>query len=116
MIKYLAAATLVATAFSAADAAPVPATMVITLKNHQFSPSAITVAVGQPVRIELINRDGTAEEIDADDLGWDIKLPPHGKVVLPLPAQLKPGSYPFRGEYHPKTALGTLTVAAPIQP
>jgi len=122
MINRLAVTFALATAWVALPGAAgvVPASppfaVTITLKDHQFSPSTITVPAGQPVRVQLINRDGTTEEIDGDALGWDTKVPPHGKVMLPLVAPLKPGTYTFFGELHPKTAQGTLTVTVPTQP
>lgn len=104
------------TAASAQSQTAEPYAVTITLKDHRFSPSELTVPGGRPVRVELINRDSTADEIDGDDLGWDTKVPPHGKVMLPLVAPLKPGTYKFTAELHPKTAQGTLTVAAPAAP
>lgn len=116
IVASLAFATAYGSLAGAVAAATAPYVVTITLKDHQFSPSAIVVPAGQPVRVELINRDSTADEIDGDELGWDTKIPPHGKVVLPLVAPLKPGTYKFSAELHPKTAQGTLTVAAPAQP
>ena len=85
----------------------------LVLKNHVFTPNAVTVPAGQRVRIELRNEDSTAEEFDSDDLHVEKDVAPHGKVVFQI-GPLKPGTYNFVGELHAGSANGTVTaVAAP---
>ena len=94
-----------------AVAAPPATTVTITLRSHVFLPSSVKVPAGQALRVLIVNGDATAEEIDGDAFGWDKPIPPHGKVVLNV-QPLKPGSYSFSGELHPKTAQGMLIAVA----
>ncbi|HEY2071777.1 MAG TPA: cupredoxin domain-containing protein [Rhizomicrobium sp.] len=77
----------------------------VTLKDHKFTPSVITVKANEPVVIHLINNDATAEEFDSVALKVE-------KVVAGASAgdvhirPLGPGKYPFMGEYHAATAQG----------
>ena len=98
---------------SAVNAEPAAPSITLTLKNHRFSPDAVTVPAGQRIRVELINQDGAAEEFDSEDLHAEKQVAPHGKAVFQI-GPLKPGVYGFMGELHADTAQGKVTaVAAP---
>jgi hypothetical protein len=92
----------------AAGKAP-PVTVTLTLENHRFTPSTFTAPAGRTVEIVLVNRDGTPEEFDSDDLGIEEVAHPHETIRFPI-GPLKPGRYAFMGEYHPKTAQGVIEV------
>lgn len=79
----------------------------VVLENHQFTPAEITVPVDQKFRLKIDNRDDAAEEFESDSLGREKVVPGKtiGSVVL---GPLKPGRYPFVGEYHPDTAKGAV--------
>lgn len=79
----------------------------LTLKDHKYDPATLHVPAGKPVIITLTNQDKTAEEFDSDDLKTEKVVAAGRKVIIRLPAQ-KPGTYRFEGEYHDKTAQGTL--------
>jgi plastocyanin len=85
----------------------------LVLKNHRFTPDAVTVPAGQRIRIELVNEDAASEEFDSEDLRVERDVTPHGKVSFEI-GPLKPGAYSFMGELHPDTASGTIT--AVVQP
>lgn len=97
---------------SAMAAEPAQTTVTLILKDHRFTPSTLTVPAGQPVRIELRNQDGTAEEFDSEDLHAEKDVGPHAKVVIQI-GPLKPGTYHFMGELNSKTAQGQVIVEAP---
>ena len=109
-------ATLVLTAvlalYGAATAQPETVTIVLTLKDHRFSPASVTVPAGEKVRIELINQDPASEEFDSVDLGVERDVTPHGRTRFTV-GPLKPGAYSFMGELHADTAQGRLTAIAP---
>ncbi|HEY0435388.1 MAG TPA: cupredoxin domain-containing protein [Phenylobacterium sp.] len=69
----LATLALGATAAQSATDGPV---VVLTLKDHRFSPDAITVPAGKAVRIELLNQDAASEEFDSEDLGVEKDVTP----------------------------------------
>lgn len=106
LLIWLATTSAAAATGTAAASAP-RLTYTITLKGHVFEPSTLRVPAGQSFRIEFVNQDASADEVDSDALGWDKPIPPHGKVILTV-SPLKPGSYPFSGELHPKSAHGDL--------
>jgi hypothetical protein len=107
-ILVLAAALAVA---GAARAQPEEPRVVLTLKDHRFSPSSITVPAGRKVRIELINQDPAVEEFDSTDLGVERDVTPHGRTSFSI-GPLKPGSYSFMGELHADTAQGEVKAVA----
>lgn len=81
----------------------------LSIKDHQFSPTTLEVPAGQKLKILVKNLDSTPEEFDSDDLHRE-KLVPAGKEITITVGPLKPGTYKFKGDFHPKTAQGTLVV------
>jgi len=102
-------AVLLALASSAHAEGPAadPAVVVLTLKDHRFTPDTVTVPAGRPIRIELANQDAALEEFDSQDLGVEKDVTPHGRVTFTV-GPLKPGRYSFMGELHADTASGEL--------
>jgi len=101
----IAAAIIAMAAPAMADA---PAAVILTLKNHRFTPAAFTVPAGQRVRVTLINQDPATEEFDSHDLRLEEVVTPMGRIsfnIGPLPA----GQYSFMGEFHAGTAQGMVT-------
>ena len=80
---------------------------VVTIKDHKFTPAEIKVPANQRVMITLINEDATAEEFDSGALKVEkvVAGKSKGKVRI---GPLKPGRYPFIGEYNEATAKGTV--------
>ena len=95
-----------------AKAGPQPQAVVINLREHRFVPDTITVPAGQRIKIDITNRDATADDFDSDDLRVDKELGPHGRASFFI-GPLKPGSYAFKGELHAATAQGRIVAAAP---
>ena len=87
-------------------------TVMLTLKDHRFTPASVTVPAGQKVRIELVNQDPAMEEFDSIDLGVERDVTPHGRTSFTI-GPLKAGDYSFMGELHADTAQGRLTAVAP---
>ncbi|MDQ2860636.1 MAG: cupredoxin domain-containing protein [Pseudomonadota bacterium] len=94
---------LIALAAGSALAAPAPVAM--TLQDHKFFPSTLTVPAGERIAIELTNRDMATEEFDSHDLKVEKLVTPGGKVTFTV-GPLAPGAYAFMGEFHPGTAQG----------
>jgi hypothetical protein len=84
------------------------ASVVLTLRDHRFSPSTFTVPAGVPVHITLTNLDSAIEEFDSDDLLVEERVTPHEKLAFTV-GPLKPGVYHFMGEFHAATAQGVVT-------
>jgi hypothetical protein len=80
----------------------------LTLKNHQFVPSEVSVPAGERFRIEVENQDLTPAEFESADLRVEKIVVPGGKIAV-MAGPLKPGIYKFFDDYHPDTAKGTMT-------
>ena len=104
-----AAALMVALAAAAipAAAADRPEPMVVTIKDHRFTPAEIHVPAGQPAIVRVVNLDPSAEEVESGPLNIEKVIPPGAHSVVRLPP-LAAGRYRFYGEYHPDTAQGAV--------
>jgi plastocyanin len=80
---------------------------VVTIKDHQFTPAEIKVPANQRVTITVINEDATAEEFDSGALKVEKVVAGKSKGTVRI-GPLKPGRYPFVGEYNEATAKGTV--------
>ena len=103
-----AAVAALAVAAAAGATASDPATVTLTLKNHQFTPSQVSVPAGQKVRIVLINQDPATEEFDSHDLRVEQVVTPTAQIRFEI-GPLKAGQYSFMGEFHAETAQGKVT-------
>ena len=77
----------------------------ITIENHKFSPAEITVPANTRVTIKIINKDNSFEEFHSDSLRREKVVGANSSGVVNI-GPLKPGTYPFMGEFHAKTAQG----------
>jgi hypothetical protein len=80
---------------------------VLTIKNHRFTPAEIKVPANQRVAITVINQDATPEEFDSSALKVEKVIAGNSKGVVRI-GPLKPGRYPFIGEYNEATAKGVV--------
>ena len=79
----------------------------LAIKDHQFSPSELKVPAGQRVKLIVHNQDNTAEEFESHSLNREKVIAPNAKATI-FVGPLKPGRYPFVGEFHEKTAKGVI--------
>ncbi|HKA76596.1 MAG TPA: cupredoxin domain-containing protein [Pseudolabrys sp.] len=80
---------------------------VLTIKDHRFTPAELKVPANQRVAVTVINEDPTAEEFDSGALKVEKVVAGKSKGVVRI-GPLKPGRYPFIGEYHEATAKGVV--------
>jgi plastocyanin len=105
MVTGLLLGALLGTALPA-SAQPAPEVPLVIEKNR-FQPDLIKVKAGQSFVLVITNKDKGPEEFDMQQPRIE-KVIPAGKTVrLKMPA-LKPGKYPFVGEYHSETAKATI--------
>jgi plastocyanin len=81
----------------------------LVIRDHRFEPAEIKVPAGKKVKLVIENQDATAEEFESHELNREKVVPPKGKVTV-FVGPLKPGRYPFFGEFHKETAKGVLIV------
>ena len=79
----------------------------ITIKNHLFYPSEIIVPAGKKVKLLVSNEDDTPEEFESYELNREKIITGNRKAVIFI-GPLKPGRYPFFGEFYPRTAQGVI--------
>jgi plastocyanin len=88
---------------SAQEALQIP----VTIENNRFVPSEVKVKAGKPFVLVVTNKDAKSEEFESKDLRIE-KVIPAGKTANIRVRALKPGTYPFFGEFNPKTAQGQI--------
>jgi plastocyanin len=88
-----------------ASAADPEVTLVI--RDHKFEPAELRVPAGKKIKLVIDNQDATAEEFESHALKREKVIPGKSKVPVFI-GPLKPGRYPFEGEYNAKTAKGVV--------
>lgn len=86
----------------------------LTLQHHLFSPSTLYIPAGEKVRIRLINLDDSPEEFESFALNREKVVLGQSEAVVFI-GPVKPGEYPFSGEYNPDTARGVIVALPPEQ-
>ena len=97
----------VALVVTPAVAADKPPEIPVTIEKNRFQPDEIKVKAGVPFVLVVTNKDATAEEFESKELRIEKVIPP-GKTMKIRVRALKPGTYPFVGEYHESTAKGRI--------
>jgi plastocyanin len=98
---------LTGVALAAVAAAAAEVEIPVTIEKNRFQPSEIKVKAGTPFVLVVTNRDATPEEFESKELRIE-KVIPAGKTLKIRVRALKPGTYPFVGEYHEATAKGRI--------
>jgi hypothetical protein len=106
-MRTLLAFTAVAVALSLAPGGAKADDYTLTIKNHRFSPAEIKVPANKRVKLTVINDDNTPEEFESHEMKVEKIIPGKSKGVVRI-GPLKPGRYPFFGEFHERTAKGTV--------
>lgn len=92
---------------TAANAGAADLEIPLTIERNRFQPVEIKVKAGVPFVLVVTNKDATPEEFESKELRIE-KVIPGGKTMKIRVRALKPGSYPFVGEYHEATAKGRI--------
>jgi hypothetical protein len=79
----------------------------ITIKDHKFTPSELKVPANKRLQIEVVNDDPTPEEFESHEMKVEKVIPGKSKGIVRI-GPLKPGRYPFFGEFHEATAKGVV--------
>jgi len=97
---------LILSAFSMSAAAEVKE-YTLTLRNHKFVPATLTIPANTKVKLLVVNEDATPEEFESHELNREKIVTGKGRITVYV-GPLKPGKYPFFGEFHMDTAQGVL--------
>jgi len=79
----------------------------LTIRDHRFEPAELVVPAGQKIKLEVENQDATPEEFESYELNREKVVPAKGTVVI-FVGPLKPGRYPFFGDFNKDSAKGVL--------
>ena len=94
-----------ATATTAVAAPTGPIT--IRIKDNKFVPAELDVPANTKFELLVVNEDPTPEEFESHELNREKIVTGNGQITVPI-GPLKPGRYPFFGEFHMATAQGAL--------
>ena len=81
----------------------------IEIRGHLFQPSELRIPAGTKVKLIVYNRDPTPEEFESYEMNRE-KVIVGGRKANIFIGPLEPGTYPFFGEFNPKTAQGRVIV------
>jgi hypothetical protein len=81
----------------------------LVIQDHKFSPAELTVPADKKIKLVIENKDATPEEFESKELKREKVIPGKSSGTVTV-GPLKPGRYPFFGEFNPKTAQGVLIV------
>jgi len=87
----------------------------LKISNHLFYPDTLTVPAGIRIKLLIENQDTTPEEFESFELNREKII--IGKTTATIfIGPLKPGAYPFFGEFNPETAQGKIIAVSPDKP
>jgi len=79
----------------------------LRIKDHKFIPAELVVPANTKIKLIVVNEDPTPEEFESHELNREKIVTGNGKITVFI-GPLKPGRYPFFGEFHQKTAQGVV--------
>ncbi len=84
-------------------------TFKLLAREGRWFPEVLEVPANTRFRLEITNQNAGPEEFESRELHKELVLASgvtRGLVFAPM----KPGTYPFFGEFHPQTARGRIVV------
>lgn len=81
--------------------------LTLRIKDHKFIPAELDVPANTKFELLVVNEDPTPEEFESHELNREKIVTGNGTITV-LIGPLKPGRYPFFGEFHMDTAQGAL--------
>jgi len=99
-------ALLVMSAASSVSATEPPEFRLV-IRDHRFVPAELKVPANTKIKLVVVNQDATPEEFESHELNREKVVTGRGTIPVYV-GPLKPGRYPFFGEFHAETAQGAL--------
>ena len=81
----------------------------LVIQEHRFQPAELKIPAGKKIKLVIENRDATPEEFESHALNREKVIPGKSSASIFI-GPLKPGRYPFVGEFNEKTAQGVIIV------
>jgi hypothetical protein len=79
----------------------------LVIRDHRFVPNEPVVPANVKFKLIVFNEDATPEEFESHELNREKVVTGHATVPVYI-SPLKPGRYPFFGDFHSDTAQGAL--------
>jgi|SRR3972149_1821512 len=79
----------------------------LIIKDHRFQPAELTIPSGKKIKLVVKNQDATPEEFESHALNREKVVAGNSSATIYI-GPLKPGRYPFFGEFHEATAQGII--------
>ncbi|HAH64566.1 MAG TPA: cupredoxin domain-containing protein [Rhizobiales bacterium] len=79
----------------------------LSLKEHKFTPSQLTIPADKRVKLTIKNLDSTPAEFESQNFKAEKVVPAGGEVSLYI-GPLKAGTYGFFDDFHEDETKGTL--------
>ena len=87
--------------------AAAPPEIKLVIRDHRFVPAELPVPANTKIKLLVVNEDATPEEFESHELNRE-KVVTGNSTIQVYVGPLKPGRYPFFGEFHMDTAQGAL--------
>jgi hypothetical protein len=81
----------------------------LVIKDHRFHPERLEVPADMRIKLIVDNQDNSPEEFESYELNREKVIPGNTRSII-FVGPLKPGEYPFFGEFNMDTANGLLIV------
>ncbi|MCL5284306.1 MAG: cupredoxin domain-containing protein [Nitrospirae bacterium] len=81
----------------------------VAIRHHRFESTVREVPKGQPLLFHVTNFGKSMEEFESYDMAFEVLVRPGQTVEIPV-SGLGSGTYEYFGDFHPRTARGTITV------
>lgn len=81
--------------------------MTLRIREHAFEPAELRVPAGKKIKLHVFNDDATPEEFESFELNREKVISGKSRAIVFI-GPLKPGTYPFFGEFNPETAQGRI--------
>jgi len=84
-----------------------PPEIQLVIRDHRFVPAELKVPANTKIKLMVVNQDVTPEEFESHELNREKVVT--GRATIPVyVGPLRPGRYPFFGDFHAETAQGAL--------
>lgn len=79
----------------------------LTIQDHRFQPAELAVPAGKKIKLTVVNKDATPEEFESHELNREKVIAGNSSGTVWI-GPLKPGRYPYFGEFNEATAQGVI--------
>ncbi len=93
----------------ASSLAASPLRIDVAIRHHRFETAVREVPKGTPLLFRVTNFGKSVEEFESYDMAFEVVVRPGQTVEIPV-SGLGTGRYDYFGDFHPRTARGTITV------